>query len=1015
MKKEKIITLFFTLIMVVAFALAAATFIENRWGTAAAKALIYNTWWLEILWALGGIGLLVSIIQNRLYKPARLTVGLFHIAFLLIIVGAAVTRYCGFEARMSIREGQSSNMALSAEAFITVTADAKTVSYKTLFSEITPHRFDKSVTINEQKFKICATAFAKNAILRAVADNAGQPLLDLVVQDSIGMYPVLLRRGEAASVQGFTVGFETVSDIHFSLKNSELTVSSSTDFQITDMQRDSASIIRADSAVVVAPMQLFAFGGDENPETVLLLRQYLPNGTIEAVSGTPDMSDDDAVTLEISNGADVTTAVVSGRAGIAGRPVEAKIGRTTLYITYGSKEIMLPFSLRLRDFRIERYPGSDSPSSFTSDITLQDDAENVCRDVSIFMNNTLKYKGFRFYQSSFTSDERGTILSMNYDFWGTLITYIGYLLMAVGMLLSLFNPHSRFRVLLRQLNKPAACLLLCLLPVGTTVAQPSAAAKSCITEFERLCVSSSSGRIKPFATMAEETLLKIGKLTAYNGMSATETLLRMYFFADKWQNVPLLKVEPDVAAMLGIAGERATASDFFTEAGRYKLHSAVEAAYSRPPAMRTALDKHLINSDERLNVCMMVFNGALFKLFPSAVQASQNTAASVADIQWQAPEEAAMNGYSREDSLLTRNGLSLLREALDKTVANAASAVNPADIVRAFSRLQHKYAAHQLPSERKITLELLYNRLKLFKRLFPLYFAAGLLLLMTLLAGIFLQRTFSNGIISLFTGLIYLGFIAHTFGIALRWYISGHAPWSNGYESMVYVSWAAIVAGIIFGRRYKMILGIATFLAGATLLTAHLSWMNPEITPLVPVLKSWWLLFHVAVITASYGFLGLSALIGLLNMVLYVARNATNRTSTDAVIAQMTRINELSITVGLYLLTVGAFIGGVWANESWGRYWGWDPKETWALITILIYAFVAHLRLIPSMRGTFTFNSATIAAFGSVLMTYFGVNYLLSGMHSYGGGDNALRLWPFIAVAVAVAVLISLARRKNEL
>jgi cytochrome c-type biogenesis protein CcsB len=229
-------------------------------------------------------------------------------------------------------------------------------------------------------------------------------------------------------------------------------------------------------------------------------------------------------------------------------------------------------------------------------------------------------------------------------------------------------------------------------------------------------------------------------------------------------------------------------------------------------------------------------------------------------------------------------------------------------------------------------------------------------------------------------------FVVHTAGIIIRWYISGRAPWSNGYESVVYVAWAAMFAGILFGRKYPMVIATAAFLAGISLFVAHLNWMNPEITPLVPVLKSYWLTIHVSIITASYGFFGLSAFLGILVLVLIVIRRNSNEGKVNHFIDQLTSINEMSITVGLYFLTIGTFLGGVWANESWGRYWGWDPKETWALITIMIYSFIAHMRMIPSLKGIYNYNMASVFAFASVLMTYFGVNYYLSGLHSYGKG-----------------------------
>ncbi len=291
-----------------------------------------------------------------------------------------------------------------------------------------------------------------------------------------------------------------------------------------------------------------------------------------------------------------------------------------------------------------------------------------------------------------------------------------------------------------------------------------------------------------------------------------------------------------------------------------------------------------------------------------------------------------------------------------------------------------------MPSESLKKSEIIYNKINPFERIFPYYLLFGFLLIVVLLINIFRLKPLPSFLKWAFFAIILVLFVVHTGGIVLRWYISGRAPWSNGYESVVYVAWAAMLAGILFGRKYPLVIGTASFLAGISLFVAHLSWMNPEITPLVPVLKSYWLTIHVSVITASYGFFGLSAFLGILVLILIIFRKKSNEGKVNRYISQLTTINEMSVIVGLYFLTIGTFIGGVWANESWGRYWGWDPKETWALITILVYSFISHMRLIPALKGTYNYNLASVIGFASVLMTYFGVNYYLAGLHSYGKG-----------------------------
>jgi cytochrome c-type biogenesis protein CcsB len=260
-----------------------------------------------------------------------------------------------------------------------------------------------------------------------------------------------------------------------------------------------------------------------------------------------------------------------------------------------------------------------------------------------------------------------------------------------------------------------------------------------------------------------------------------------------------------------------------------------------------------------------------------------------------------------------------------------------------------------------------------------------------------------------------LGFLLYTTGLMIRWYISGHAPWSNGYETMIYVGWATSLSGFIFVRRSPITLAVTTILAAIILFVAGMSWMNPEITNLVPVLKSYWLVVHVAIITASYGFLAMGALLGMLNLVLMVLRNKKNETNIRFTILEVSYIIEMALIIGVMLLTIGSFLGGVWANESWGRYWGWDPKETWALVTVLIYAFILHLRKIPGLKSIFALSSLALVGLSTVLMTFFGVNYYLSGMHSYGQGDpppipNGL----YVAIVLIVALIIAARYAENK-
>jgi cytochrome c-type biogenesis protein CcsB len=263
-------------------------------------------------------------------------------------------------------------------------------------------------------------------------------------------------------------------------------------------------------------------------------------------------------------------------------------------------------------------------------------------------------------------------------------------------------------------------------------------------------------------------------------------------------------------------------------------------------------------------------------------------------------------------------------------------------------------------------------------------------------------------------GAVAIGFILHTAGLGLRWYVSGRAPWSNGYESMIYIAWTTLLAGILFARKSFGGLAATMIISATVLLVAMLSYLDPEITPLVPVLKSYWLTIHVSMEAGSYGFLMLSALIGFINLILMVSITSKNREKVYLQIKEMSYLSEMTLIGGVIMISIGTYLGGVWANESWGRYWGWDAKETWALVTILIYAFILHMRIIPKLQGLFAYNFATIFGLASVIMTYYGVNYYLSGLHSYAAGDPVpIPNWVFVAIMVVVIITVLAFRKKR--
>ena len=329
------------------------------------------------------------------------------------------------------------------------------------------------------------------------------------------------------------------------------------------------------------------------------------------------------------------------------------------------------------------------------------------------------------------------------------------------------------------------------------------------------------------------------------------------------------------------------------------------------------------------------------------------------------------------------------------------------DILNAITETQNRYGSEVMLSDNKIDAEILYNKYDIFKSLFSWYLYISTILFIALIVQIFYRNKVINSIVGLSKYITYFLFGIHALGLIARWYISGHAPWSDGYESMIYVAWATMLFGIYFGKKSDLTLASTTFVTSMILMIAHWSWMDPAIANLVPVLDSYWLMIHVAVIVGSYGPFTISMILGIVSLILMLLVNKRNKEILGINIKELVLINEMSMTIGLVMLTIGNFLGGMWANESWGRYWGWDPKETWALISIMVYAFVLHMRLIPGLKSNFAFTVASILSFGSIIMTYFGVNFYLAGLHSYAKDDQEISV-VFIGISLTLIMILSL-------
>ena len=850
------ITIF--LLFIYALACGVATFVENDFGTSAAKALVYNTLWFDVLHFLLLINLLGVIFLHKLFQRKKYASLLLHSAFVVILFGAFLTRYFGIEGGMHIREFQSSSTIVTRNEFINLNI------------------FDKNENLLETK--------------------------------------------------AFQVNFNPFFKASFEKK-----------LKIKDK---------------ILNLTLLEY---QNKENQILKMKISFNGKEKELFLSFNYNDENTLPFEL--------------------------GGEIFSLNFTLNELKLPFSIALKDFVLERYAGSNSPSAYSSFVEVIDN--NKSFEYKIFMNNVLDYGGYRFFQSSYDLDEKGTILSVNKD-PGKIVTYLGYALLILGFLCVFFAKNSRFSKLSNYLKEHKSLALI--LPCFFTFCVPNYAdtikllqdiktnAYEHSLKFGALQVQDFDGRIKPLDTLAMNYIHKITKKSDFLGLNYNQLFLAMMMHPNELKNVKMISIKsPKLKEILGVKKTEnyIAYNDVFNE-NSYKLANFIEEANRKKASQKDQFDKEILALDEKINLAFYIYYGQVFRVFPD----------SKTDIWYSPSSNMPFSQKDIEDiqTLLAKYFFDFEQGLISKDFKEADKSL------KRLKTYQIQNANNAL-SENKISLELFLNHYNIFNNLGFAYFTLGILLFFMLFYELLSLKKIPNFIKNFIVFLIILSSLLHLISLCFRWYIGEHAPWSNAYESMIFIAFSFIVAGLIFYKNSPLTLCIASIMAGISLFVAHLGFMDPQITNLVPVLKSYWLNIHVFIITASYGFLGLCFLLGAFILLLFILRTL-KKEHIERAILNLHCINEMSMIIGLALLTIGNFLGGVWANESWGRYWGWDSKETWSLISIITYTIILHLRFIPSLNNPFSFASASVLGFYSILMTYFGVNFYLSGLHSYASGDR---------------------------
>lgn len=1044
------------LFLTFAIAMGAGTFIESKYNTDTARIWIYNSWWFEAIMVFFLINFFGNIKRYQLHKKEKWATLLLHVAFIFILIGAFITRYISYEGVMPIREGASENRIYSDKTFLTVFADGE---YKgemkrrpfekhLLLSAVANNNFSMSGQFADTPFEVEYVDFIMGAKEQIKPDANGVLYLKLVEAGDSGREEHYLKEGEVQNIHNvlFALNKPTDGAININTTGKEYTIQ--TPFEGNFMRMADKFEGKVDKDIVQPLMMrsLYSIGD---------MRVVFPDPAMKGIVAYESNNDfkakthTDALIVKIKADGQEKEVTLLGSKGQLGEPKTVKIGKIEYSLFYGSKAYELPFKIKLNDFIAEKYPGTEkSYSSFESKVTVEESNAKENFDARIYMNNVLDYKGYRFFQSGFDPDEKGTILSVNHDFWGTNITYFGYTLLYIGLIAILFTKHSRFTDLKKKLEKlqikksKMLTILLLLLSFGSfaqehvhdhdhdhdhthdhateVVDSAQTTASAATTEnheehvhtnsipatpaqldsllqvykapeahaakFGRLIIQDAGGRMKPINTFSSELLRKVSHTNKYKGMNSDQVLLSMTQYAQVWIEIPIIYIKPgndSIRKIIGIDKKAKFAPfvSFFDARGNYKLTKYLDEAYKA--ANPNQFETDFIETDKKVNLMESALSGRILKIFPIPNH-SNNKWVSFLELN-----EANLKG---EEAKYTKNILPMYFGSLSNAAkTNDYSASDK--LLESINNFQKIFGEKVRPSEEKIDLEIAYNTYDILPKMIYWYSLAGIFMLIFTLFNIFFDKKFLRKTVNGFHILIAIIFVFHTIALIARWYISGHAPWSNAYEAIVYVAWATMFFGLVFDRKSKLTVASAAFVTSMIFFSANLNWVDPEIANLQPVLNSYWLMIHVAVIVASYGPFALGMILGFVALVLIFFTNSKNKSKMEMHIQEVSYINEMALTIGLIMLSIGNFLGGQWANESWGRYWGWDPKETWALISIMVYAFVIHARFVPALRGKWFFNLMSMFAFVSILFTYYGVNFHLVGLHSYASGEAKSLDW----------------------
>ena len=642
----------------------------------------------------------------------------------------------------------------------------------------------------------------------------------------------------------------------------------------------------------------------------------------------------------------------------------------------GMKEEKLPFSLCLQKFEAKMHDGTNAVADYSSKFTVIDGDDKSEGEVS--MNNIYSHRSYRLYQSSYDEDGKGSVLAINADPYGIPVTYTGYALLFISLVWMLFDPKGGYRKLLKSpLLKKGALMTALILSMGniqtlhaesaTGNLQNAVLPKETAEKFGELHILYND-RICPVQTFALDFCKKIYGARSYQGLTAEQVLSGWVFYGNTWANEPFIKIKSGEMKTAMNLPDYASLNTFFNrEMGGYTIGQYVQEYYN---GQQDKFHQQAADIDGKIQIIMELREGISLKVLPYTftknVKATKDHSfIKAGTTTWFSPVDKLPQAVEHQHALYIRNVFSLLNGDVK---AGNTSRVN--EFFIKMKKYQEVSSGNSLPTATQYKAERINNAFPFATILFMANLTLGFIALFYTIYRMTKKKEIKALNIAL-PILLGVSFLALTFGLALRWIISGNIPMSNGYESMLTVAWFVMLISILMQLRIRIVMVFGFLISGFFLLVSHINQMDPAIGQMMPVLNSPLLSIHVSIIMMSYALLSLTFICGIMGIFL--------RSHGE----ELQALSRIFLYPALTTMGFGIFIGAIWANVSWGNYWSWDSKETWALITFMIYAVVVHTQSLPVFRKPLVYHIYITLAFLSIAMTYFGVNYFLTGMHSY--------------------------------